>query len=231
MMHFCPLEGLPEKRKAGTLHAAMATNFDRFKKEVVQKFVDEHYSQFDRQIVLVDVLKALNDGQDAFTDSKAALSLVLQAFRNNGDGWVSRLTGRNLKKVLIAATKADHITRTDHLNLKSLTEKMMTPGVFKTEASPKIMVMTLASVRCTTFTTGDLNGQPIELLTGALVGEGNVEARFPGNIPAEEPIPWDKLKYRYEDYRPPNLVGGVANPIPHWRLDEALEFLIGEKLS
>ena len=40
----------------------MAERFERYREEVVRRFYEEHFSRFDRQIVLVDLLGALNAG-------------------------------------------------------------------------------------------------------------------------------------------------------------------------
>src|SRR5436190_13730743 len=52
----------------GTLGALLAERFDVYKREVVARFYEDHFRHYTRQIVLVDVLRALLAGRDAFED-------------------------------------------------------------------------------------------------------------------------------------------------------------------
>ena len=56
-----------------TLGALMAERFEVYKREVVARFYEEHFRHYRRQIVLVDVLRALLAGRDAFEDTRLAL--------------------------------------------------------------------------------------------------------------------------------------------------------------
>ncbi|VFT69542.1 putative ATP-binding protein [Escherichia coli] len=53
---------------------------------------------------------------------------------------------------------------------------------------------------------------------------------YPGEVPARLPGQafWDKQGFQFEAFRP--QVMDVDKPLPHIRLDAALEFLIGDKL-
>ncbi len=53
---------------------------------------------------------------------------------------------------------------------------------------------------------------------------------IPGEVPARLPGQafWDKQGFQFEAFRP--QVMDVDKPLPHIRLDAALEFLIGDKL-
>jgi predicted YcjX-like family ATPase len=50
----------------GTLGALMAERYEVYKREVVERFYQDHFRHYSRQIVLVDVLRALLGGRDAF---------------------------------------------------------------------------------------------------------------------------------------------------------------------
>ena len=59
----------------------MAERYERYREEVVRRFYEEHFSRFDRQIVLVDLLGALNAGPAHFADTEETLALILKSFR------------------------------------------------------------------------------------------------------------------------------------------------------
>ena len=64
-----------------TLGALMEERFEIYKREAVARFYEEHFRHSRRQIVLVDVLRALLAGRDAFEDARLALEAILQSFR------------------------------------------------------------------------------------------------------------------------------------------------------
>src|SRR5262249_5331276 len=102
----------------GTLAALMAERFDVYKRQVVERFYHEHSQNYSREIVLVDVLRALLAGREAFGDTRLALDAILESFRYGHGGILSRLLlGPHIDKVLFAATKADHVPdiQRDHL--------------------------------------------------------------------------------------------------------------------
>ena len=64
-----------------SLAGMMARRYDAYRSHVVRPFFRDHFARLDRQIVLVDVLAALNAGVGAVRDLENALGEVLNAFR------------------------------------------------------------------------------------------------------------------------------------------------------
>jgi predicted YcjX-like family ATPase len=65
---------------------------------------------------------------------------------------------------------------------------------------------------------------------GRLKDEDRETVLFPGEIPPDLPEPedWSSGRFRFRDFAPRRLRPG--NPNQHIRLDQAIEFLIGDKL-
>ncbi len=74
-----------------TLGALMAERFEVYKREAVTRFYEDHFRHYSRQIVLVDVLRALLAGRDAFDDTRLALDAILDSFRYGHGGILSKL--------------------------------------------------------------------------------------------------------------------------------------------
>src|SRR5262249_17888215 len=74
-LRFAPLEIAEgaDMFAPGTLGALMAERFDVYKREVVERFYQDHFRHYSRQIVLVDVLRALLGGREVFEDTRLAL--------------------------------------------------------------------------------------------------------------------------------------------------------------
>src|SRR3954447_23501447 len=78
---FSPLDIAPDHASARhTLGAMMERRYEAYKTHVVKPFFRDHFARLDRQIVLVDVLTALNAGATALRDLEQALTEVLAAF-------------------------------------------------------------------------------------------------------------------------------------------------------
>ncbi len=149
---FAPLDVAPDARFAeGTLGALMAERFEAYKRHVVKPFFRDHFARLDRQIVLVDVLSALNSGPTALADLEAALGQVLSAFRVGRNGWLTQLFSPRISKVIYAATKADHLHHKSHDRLEALMRHItLRAGERAKGAGAEAVWMALSAVRATT---------------------------------------------------------------------------------
>jgi predicted YcjX-like family ATPase len=228
---FCPLALAGADVRRGTIAAAMRDRFERYKVELVRPFYESVFSAFDRQLVLVDVVGALNAGPQSFDDMRFALSTVLRSFQRDGDGLLARLFRPRTDKVLFAATKADHVTANQFHNLRLLLRAMMVDNAGRL---PVVDVETdfaaLSAVKCTANKRVLYQGQQITVLEGIIKGHDTLEELFPGEIPEHLPTAedWASERFRFYDFQPPSLDRDRGRGIPHIHLDKALQFLIGD---
>jgi len=230
VLRFCPLPNLGTKAPPGSLHTAFRAKFQDYQTKVVRAFFRKHFAGLDRQIVLVDTLTALNDGQEAFDDMSEALANILESFRHGKNSLLGWLMGRRISRVLFAATKADHVIRGDRLHLENLTRRMLhvldEKNAIKTAAD--IDVSSLAAVRATRDTRRSDNGR--EILLGRRPGDTEDTPLEPGAIPLDFPPDWAALNYRYWDFQPRPDPGWRHGGFPTLRMPEIMNFLIGEDL-
>jgi hypothetical protein len=222
---------LPEDAPAG-LREAMAERFEAYKRRVVEPFYTDHFSRFDRQIVLVDLFHALNAGRAHFSDSQEALATILESFRYGASSLLARLFSPSIERLLFAASKADHVAANQHANLKQLLELMIAPARRKARfAGLETDVLALAALRSTDTVKTDHQGQQLSCVRGRLKNEDRETVLFPGEIPPDLPEDedWRSGRFRFKDFRPRPLVPGQKGQ--HLRLDQAIEFLIGDKLA
>ena len=148
---FAPLDitARPQVR-SGTLAAMMERRYEAYKTHVVKPFFRDHFARLDRQIVLVDMLAALNAGPAAMRDLEAALADVLAAFRPGRASWLRSILTRRIDRILFAATKADHVHHTDHDNLARLLQRLTRSAAERAAfAGAEVRVVPLAAVRAT----------------------------------------------------------------------------------
>lgn len=253
---FAPLLLPPEGRaEKGSLWAMMERRYEAYKSVVVKPFFREHFARLDRQIVLVDALQAINRGPEAVQDLERALTDVLACFRPGTNSLLSSLLGRRIDRVLVAATKADHLHHESHDRLDALTRRLVERAVHRIGmAGAGIDVMALASVRATREATVRRDGHDLPVIVGTPIdGEtiGGVRfdgirktAIFPGDLPENPESLFAAIESNAGDihlpdvnvvrFRPPQLEetgGGIKLSVPHIRLDRAMQFLFGDRLA
>jgi len=252
---FAPLlveegEDLPYR----SLGREMERRYEAYKTHVVRPFFRDHFARLDRQIVLVDTLAALNSGPAAVRDLETALTDVLMAFRTGRSNLLSTIFRPKIDRILFAATKADHLHHTSHDRLEGILRHLTGRAIARAEGvGARIDVIALAAVRATREAMVRHEGEQLSAIVGTPIkGErigdevfdGVAEgAIFPGELP-EDPrlvfsgdalaIEEEDADFRFLKFRPPLAGLGqdrLALPLPHIRLDRAMEFLFGDRLN
>jgi uncharacterized protein len=238
------------RARPGSLHAMMERRYEAYKTHVVKPFFREHIARLDRQIVLVDAMQAMNAGADSVADLERALTEILACFRPGRGSILTDLFVRRIDRILIAATKADHIHHESHDRLQAIVRRLADRAIARADFSgAAVEVLAMAAVRATREGTVTQRGDTLPVIIGTpLDGEtigterfdGATEtAIFPGDLPSRPELLFAKdggpvPEIRFVRFRPPRLertAEGVTLSLPHIRLDRALQFLIGDRLA
>lgn len=234
LLTFCPLPSPAAEPGPNSLWGLMAERFEDYKNTVVRRFFVEHFARLDRQIVLVDVLGMLNAGPAALHDMRMALTACLEAFRHGRGGWLSRLTGGQIDRVLFAATKADHIAASQHANMRNLLDMLVSEArnAIRFEGAT-VDTLALAAVKCTETVMTEHQGRKLACVQGTPLGRQRPTVLFPGGIPDGPDLFPENVSqpYRFLDFEPPAAVGRDGRGLPNIRLDQALNFLLGDHLA
>jgi len=233
LLEFCPLLKIPMGvQDENSFYAVMKKRYESYKEHVVKKFYTEHFASFDRQIVLIDALRAFNIGFSAFADMRDAINMVLKSFHYGKSGLFNRLFGLKIDRLLFAATKADHVTPNQLPNLEHFLQQMLVQSQNNaTFEGVRTETLALAAVKCTIAAEALFQGQKISCIKGVPLGNDKPVALFPGDVPADIPLPeeWIKDRFNFIEFKPPRLTNMHNGKLPHIRLDRALEFLLGDK--
>ena len=242
---FCPLPDTAEAPPRGSLHDELRHRYEAYVHHVVRPFFFDHFARLDAQLVLVDVIGALDAGPAALDDLRQTLSLVLKSFRLGQ----SHLFARRIRRVLFAATRADLLPSAQHERLRRILALLVEEAAQRAEyAGAEMKTMAIAAIRATREGTVEHEGEELPVIIGVpekgeRIGEkifdGEEEAAiFPGDLPEH---PRDVLtknftgQLRFPRFRPPLVAPPLplepAPSFPHIRMDAVLEFLLGEALA
>ena len=241
---FAPLPAIGGAIPRDSLHDVFARRFEAYKNVVVRPFFRDHFARLDRQIVLVDTIRALNAGPAAVRDLETALTEILGCFRQGASSALSRLWSRRIDRILFAATKADHIHSSSHDRLEAVMNRLVAGASKRARyAGAETRSLALAAVRATRESVVD--GHEVILGTpsagqrlGGVTTDGETEiALFPGDLPQNPEVlltDGHKVQLNFLKFQPPARLHRQADGsvvLPHIRLDRAIEFLLGDRLA
>ena len=235
LLWFCPMPlAIGAQAREGSVAALMEARFDAYKRAVVQPFFTQLARGVDRQIVLVDVLRALNAGQAAFADQRLAFETILAAFRFGRRSLLRLLFGARIDRVLFAATKADHVPALQRDHLEALMANLVAVPTLRAEAAhARVAATALASIRCTEDGTDVIDGRKVDVVIGLPEGSERRIRFFPGIVPVTPPPEgfWGERFTEFPVFQPPRIAAAAGGGVPHINLDRALDFLLGDALA
>jgi uncharacterized protein len=215
----------------GSTAGLLVKRFEHYKSQVIKPFYRDHFSGFDRQVVLVDCLSALNQGEHSFNDLQKAINWLLGSFHYGKSNILKRLFSPKIDKLVFAATKADHVTPDQQENLVRLLESMLHSARQDIQFEGVSTESTaIAAIRASSSGTSLYQGEQLNVLHGRNEhGEG--VTLFPGEVPSSCPKAefWQSQGFDFPHFAPPSRE--ALSALPHIRMDQILEFLLADKLA
>lgn len=201
--------------------------YQDYLKQQVKPFYQQFFTGIDRQIMLIDVVKALSQGKACFDDMLMAYSRIIDSYRIGGSNRWLQLLVPGVEKILFLTSKPDRIVMHQHEALRQLMDDIIsriTPQSVRNQI--QIETEIAAAVRS--------SSDHQDFLTATLADGRFGELRHP---PIPSAIPdvgqWQQLaNWQPPELLPPNnpdlLMGGR---LAHIRLDKVLRDLIGDKFQ
>ena len=224
---------LEEDEASEQLWSLLEGRYQYYLEQVVHKFFKRHFCRFDRQIVLVDCLQPLNNGPVHFREMQRTLEQVLRCFDYGQQGWLRQLVSPKISKLLIAASKSDHVTVEQFSNLNALVSELADSGQKREGASfVETESQALASIRATRFGHVDNGGEKRPAIKGAKLDDSSVITVFPGGVPPSLPDDsfFSKHNFNFIDFAPQPRESNYK-ALPHIGMDKAMQFLLGDFLK
>ncbi|HYD30373.1 MAG TPA: YcjX family protein [Azospirillaceae bacterium] len=234
LLTFFPLPVPDRHMPRHSLWVLLEERYEAYRRSVVRRFFHDHFARLDRQIVLVDLLGALAAGDRGVADMRAALDASLEAFRHGQGSWLDWITGRRIDRVLFAATKSDHIAAGQHKHLRSLLDSFVAEARNRLRFEGAVVeTMALAAVKSTETVTTEHDGRQLACVQGIPVGRDRPTVLYPGDIPDSlaDLAAYPERRPNFLEFRPPAGLGRDGRPLPNVRLDQALDYLLGDYLA
>lgn len=213
---------------ADSYFCVLQANFERYKRQWVKPFVEKVFGGLDRQLILVDVLQALQQGPDFTEGLVDALAGISESFSyGKSRPWLQWAMPK-IDKVVFAATKIDQIVASEHEAVRQLLGVLVKKAYTQTQqagAAPAIEAV--AAVRASV--EQEYAGQ------AGIVGLGR-EGKAVGFIHPSVPAHWPSAAHwqAFGQWQPPQLLPPKGlnfrnhDALPHIRMDSLINSLLGD---
>ncbi|AUD79381.1 hypothetical protein CW740_09040 [Kangiella profundi] len=213
-----------------SLIRTLEKRFNYYKKQIVEPFFKEYFEKVDRQILLVDCLEVLNNGYQNYRNMQFTLSELLKSFHYGHSNWLKRMFSPSIDKLLIAATKADHVPPEQHRDLESFLQKMLQDSRNDIQYEGiELETLAISAIKVTEAVMAEHQGQKLMCVKGVELSSGEEIINYPGKLSSQalSKDAWQEQQYDFVDFAiPGNLTSSI---LPHIRMDKVLQFLIGDK--
>ncbi|WP_036953771.1 YcjX family protein [Pseudoalteromonas sp. A2] len=233
LLLFFPIspEKISDDVVAGSNLAHLIKRFDAYVKEVVKPFYNEHFRHFDRQIVLVDVLSALNEGYETLAEQSRVINQLLSHFSYGDSGFFKRLFKPNIDKILFAANKSDHISAKHHKDLALLLDSLVKEQSNHLKFDGvKIETLAMSSIAATVSRQVVDKGQTLDCIYGKPLNEQQWLTYLPPQPPSRmlNKSEWPAHGFEFLSFAP---MPSPEQQLKHIRLDHVMQYLLGDKLT
>lgn len=205
------------------------SRYQSYIKELVEPFYKAFISRIDRQLVLVDVVNALNAGPDYIDDMRQALANITDSFAYGSQNRLLQLFSSKIDKVVFAATKIDQVLSEDHEAVRQLLSVIVKQAYRSAQHEG---VQPICEATAAVRSSKEVKHENERGISGFGVDGapiGYIHPTIPNRIP--EGDQWKLfLEWEIPALNPPKgLSHQNGDAIPHIRIDTVLNALIGDK--
>ncbi len=242
ILAFFPLFGLQaaqltelENTNKSSYYHVLKQRYSSYVSQVVKPFYRDYFAKFDRQVVLVDCFTPLNRGKAQFEDMKAAIDGIMASFNFGQSNLLKRLFSPRIDKLLFAASKVDHITRSQQVNVLSLLTQLVKQSQQHAQFEGcDVEIMAISAIKATKHGMAQDGDKQVEVVQGRDMLTDNMVTLFPGDVPKQLPQTefWNSQGFEFVNFAPPVMASTLDDPhFEHIRLDHLLQYLLGDKLG
>jgi len=216
-----------------SIYSRFKKRYERYILEIVTPLAENYFSQFDRQIVLVDVLKSLQNGYGSFIDMTHAIKKIIEIYSYGDQSFLKSMVDKRIDRVLFGATKTDYIASSQHVNYQNLLNTVVEDA--KKELNIRgidTKSIIFSSVKSTEDVVKEFQGKELDCLKGLVTGSKYPTIEYSGEIPDRFPDKqdWVEGKFDFPKFAPTSFPDRDIDAVPHINMDLIIDYLIGDKL-
>jgi predicted YcjX-like family ATPase len=235
LLHFAPLPTPKGDQTVdkNSIYSRYKKRYELYLKEVVSKLYLEHFKYFDTQIILVDLIKTLEYGEDSYNDMNLAFKHILKSFTYGSNNFLTRLFGLKIDHAIFAATKADHIPPPQYDAYRDLLYNLIVD--LKRELDildTRTDVTIFSAVKSTEFVEAEVEGEVVECVRGVVEGEDKPSTHYPGVIPDDIKGRdfWKEHRFSFADFKPKRFPSNSNEAVDHIRMDRIIYSILRKHL-
>ncbi|MDX8393861.1 MAG: YcjX family protein [Mariprofundales bacterium] len=223
----------PIPKTNSPLYTIFKQRYDSYLKDIVKEIQLKHFMNFDKQIILIDVVEALQNEYKCYHDMTQGLRSMLSLYDNKNQFFLAKLFGSSIDKVVFVATKADLIASSQHDNYLKLLKEMvadiqqrMDIKHIKTEAH------VIAAVKCTQTICKKYQGELLYFVRGIDAKDNKSVEVYPGTMQSFFPHPenWNQNEYDFATFMPSKKLYKDNEPFDNIHMDRVINAIIGDML-
>ncbi len=234
-LHFSPLPAPPRDQivDENSIYMRFQKRYDTYLKEVVKRLYIEHFSSFDTQIVLVDLIKTLEHGRASFEDMNLGFKEVLKSFTYGHNSILNQWFAPKIDHVIFAATKADYIPRNQHEGYRQILEDLIRQIQRELHVSgTKTETTIVSAVKSTEYLRTRYEGKVLECIEGRVDVNGAVEVYYPGEVPRNYQLDsfWQTHQFQFPNFLPRAFPKNENQAVEHIRMDRIIYSLLEDRV-
>ena len=182
--------------------------YNKYVDEVLKPFYENWFSQFDRQIILIDVLKNFQNGYDQFLDMQRAIKKIIQIYYYGEQSFLKHLIDKKINKVIFAGTKVDLLKPEQHQNYQKLLNQIIEDAKRELDVKGiKTQSLVFASVK---------------------TNEATVDFEIPSTFPKRDK--WENYKIHIPETKPIVFPELETEVVPSINMNILVDYLLGDKI-
>lgn len=225
------LDFAPLRSDRTFFYSKFKENYTNYVNNITKKIHFDFFQDFDRQIVLVDVIEALQHGPACYTDMKGAISAMMSAYDHSNKNFVKQWINPSIRRTLFVASKADLVAASQHTNYDALLKELTEDIRRKLDISHvKTSIQIVSSVRCATSLKKKIHSRQLYYVRGLLAGENSIKDLYPGEMPSSFPAfeHWDTSDYMFREFMPPKRDYKENEALQHIYMENVIEKILGD---
>lgn len=219
------------KNKNATYAKIFEKNYIKYTEDIVKNIQLKYFKGFHRQIILIDVIKALQNGYKCYEDMHKGLDTIVSLYDHKKHSFLRKLFTPTIKKVIFAAGKCDLVSSSQHQNYKVLLQQMVHKYMENLQFNDiKTSSHVFAAVKSTITVKRQLQGKTVSVVRGVNSDTSQLKDHYPGEMPFSFPNAdeWNAQDYNYKTMLPSKKQYKLNEAFEHINMDEIINELIGD---